>query len=209
LDGLVWDRLAERGAVPDTTLCAARSWWNGVFWAVHPAREGAAGTNFVNCGDATLVQVWTDTTIARLTALAAAPGLPDTIQGLLTASGSPASGEVIDDTGVTWRLRRPNGRPAIPVMGVNGPLDQYASQVAEVVVETLIGADAATARIIVPSDDIAVATVVVAHELIWDITEALVTSGTVEPARSLTTAQAADEALVDLLFVQVNGAKST
>jgi hypothetical protein len=51
LDGLVWDRLALTDAIPDTTLCAARPWWNGAFWAVYPPRDGAAGTNFVDCGD--------------------------------------------------------------------------------------------------------------------------------------------------------------
>lgn len=209
LDGLLWDRLALRRAVPETTLCEARPWWNGAFWAVYPPREGAAGTNFVDCGAATLVQVWTTTTIARLTALAAAPGLPDAIRGLLHTGGTAPSGEVVDATGVTWPLRRPDGRPAIPVMGANGPLDQFASQLADSVAEALVSDDTAAARATVPCDDTTVATVVVAHELIWNITEALVASGTVNLARSLTTPHTADEAAVDLLFAQVNDAAST
>jgi hypothetical protein len=209
LDGLLWDRLALRGAAPTTTLDPARPWWNGAFWAVYPPRESAAGTNFVDCGDATLVQVWTTTTVARLTALAAAPGLPDAVRGLLDSAGTAPSGEVVDATGVIWPLRRPDGRPAIPVMGTNGPLDHFAGQLADAVAEALVGDDASAARAIVPCDDARVATVVTAHELIWDITEGLVASGAVGLARSLTTSRTADEAPIDLLYAQVNDAAST
>jgi hypothetical protein len=209
LDGLVWDRLASRGAVPDTTLCAERPWWNGAFWAVYPPRDDAGGTNFVDCGDVTLVQVWTTTTVARLTALAAATGLPAAIRGLLDTGGTAPAGEVVDATGVTWPLRRPDGRPAIPVLGPDEPMDQFARQLADVVAEGIVGDEAASTRALVPCDDVRVATVILAHELIWSITEALVASGTVDLARSLTTPHTGKDVPVDLLFVQANQATST
>jgi hypothetical protein len=157
LDGLLWDRLALTGAVPETRLSDAHPWWNGAFWAVYPPREGAAGTNFVDCDNATLVQVWTTATIARLDALAASEALPDTIRGLLDPAGTAAAGEVVDAAGVRWPLRRPDGRPAIPIVGVNGPLDHLGTQVANVVAEAIVGTDTdtdtAAARAMVPCDD--------------------------------------------------------
>jgi hypothetical protein len=209
LDGSLWNRLALRGAVPDTTLCDARPWWNGAFWAVYPPRESAAGTNLVGCGDAQLVQVWTTTTTARLDALARAAGLTDTVRALLDPAGAEHSGKVVDVTGVTWPLRRPDGRPAIPVVGVNGPLDRIASRIADIVAEALIGTDMATVRAMVPCDDAKTAAVVVAHELIWDITEALVASGAVDLPPSLRNAHTTDEIPVDLLFIKANDAAST
>jgi hypothetical protein len=206
LDGLFWDRLACRGAVPDTTLSRARPWWNGAFWAVYPARDSAAGTNFVDCGTATLVQVWTTATVARLAALATAAQLPDVVRGLVDTTGAVSSSEVIDATGVTWRLRRPNGRPAIPVVGINGPLDQIASQLADAVADALAGNDAAGARAIVPCDDVAIATAVVAHELIWDITEGLIADRALAPPASLMASRTGDEAPTELLFASVHNA---
>lgn len=205
LDGLLWDRLLRGGAVPETALCEARPWWNGAFWAVHPARPSAAGTNFVPCGDATLVQVWTESTLARLTALATVPGLSKVVGGLVQTDASATSGEVVDSTGVTWRLRRPDGRAAIPVLGGDGPLDALAGPLADVVTEALVGEEAAPARALVPGDDPRVATVVIAHELIWDVTEALVASGTVALAQSLSTVRPAGDALLDLLYLEITG----
>jgi hypothetical protein len=117
-----------------------------------------------------------------------------------------SSSEVIDATGVTWRLRRPNGRPAIPVVGINGPLDQVASQLADAVADALAGNDAADARATVPCDDVAVATVVVAHELIWDITEGLIADRALDPPASLMASRTGDEAPTELLFARIHNA---
>jgi hypothetical protein len=54
-----------------------------------------------------------------------------------------------------------------------------------------------------------IATVVLAHELLWSITDALLASGTVDLARSLTAARADEETPVDLLFIQVKQKTST
>ncbi|HLL67396.1 MAG TPA: hypothetical protein VK453_17060 [Micromonosporaceae bacterium] len=209
LDELLWERLADVGAVPAVTLSEARPWWNGAFWAVHPGRDGAAGTNFVPCGGVTLVQVWTTATVARLNALTAAPGLRQAVRGLVGGGGTPADAggaedPVVDGTGVTWRLRRRDGRPALPVVGVDGPVDRIAGVLADTVAKALIGEEAATARAIAPGADAAIATVVVAHELIWEITAVLSRSGVIAVPPSLGAPHADTGPPVDLLYARVN-----
>ena len=179
LDGLLWHHLDAIGALPDTTLSADRPWWNGAFWAVYPPRADAAGTNFVACGPATLVMVWTAATLDRLDALAAAPGLRPAILGLLSNDPAGPHG-ITDGTGRYWRLRQPDGRPAVPVLGVDGRADRIAERVAGQVATELTGIQVAGTAAHVPGDT-AVRTVIVAHELIWQITEALVASGAVRP----------------------------
>jgi hypothetical protein len=53
-------------------------------------------------------------------------------------------------------------------------LDDLAHQVAEPVAALLVGGATDTARNFVPTDNRAVATVVVAHELIWEVMEQLI-----------------------------------
>jgi hypothetical protein len=168
LDGLLWDRLAMREMVPDTTLPS--------------------------------------TTAARLAALASASGLPDVVHGLLDAAAATGASQVVDDTGVTWSFRRQDGRAAIPVVGAGGPPDEIAGHMADIVADAVAGDDTAAARAAVPCDDVAVATVIVVHELIWDITEALIASRSVEPVPSPTTSHTAP---IDLLFVQLHDGAST
>jgi hypothetical protein len=203
LDGLLWDHIAATGALPDTTLSADRPWWNGAFWAVYPPREDAAGTNFVDCGAATLVMVWTGATLDRLDALAAAPGLRRAVLGLLSNDPAAHTGEIADGTGRPWRLRLPDGRSAVPILGIDGRTDRIADRLAEQVATAVTGAEvrAATAR--VPGDE-AVATVIVAHELIWHITEALIASGAVAlPA--CVSGPGPDDTPTELLFLLVSG----
>ncbi|GIF45889.1 hypothetical protein DFJ67_5324 [Asanoa ferruginea] len=66
-------------------------------------------------------------------------------------------------------------RPVIPVVGDGGELDRLAGSVADQVAEALTGPAIAA----LPIDDARVATVVVAHELIWDITDALIDAGAI------------------------------
>jgi len=180
LDGLLWHHLAADGALPDTTLSADRPWWNGAFWAVYPPRADAAGTNFVGCGPATLVMVWTAATLDRLDALAATPGLRPAVLGLLSDDPDVHNGQIIDGTGRSWRLRRPDGRPAVPILGIDGRLDRLADDLAGQVATELTGTEVRAVTALVPGDS-AVSTVIVSHELIWHITEALVASGAVAP----------------------------
>ena len=174
LDLVLWEPLTRAGAVPDTALTAERPWWNGAFWAIYPPREGSAGTNFLDCGNGiTLVMVWSDETAAALRAFASIPGIREALRGLpqprVDRKGADRSA-----TGRRCRLRQPDGLPAPPIVGTGGALDDLAHQVAEPVAALLLGDATDTARNFVPTDNRAVATVVVAHELIWEVMEQLI-----------------------------------
>jgi hypothetical protein len=203
LDGLLWHHLDATGALPDTALSADRPWWNGAFWAVYPPRDDAAGTNFVDCGRATLVMVWTGATLDRLEALAAAPGLRPAVLDLLSDDAGADAGGVVDGTGRSWRLRQPDGRPAVPVLGVDGRADRIADRLAEQLATALAGSEVASAGALVAADA-AVATVIVAHELIWQITEALIASGAVTPPACVAGSRP-DDTPTELLFLLARG----
>ncbi|MDT0347205.1 hypothetical protein [Streptomyces litchfieldiae] len=199
LDGLLWDRLA----VPDTALSPQRPWWNGAFWALHPAREGAAGTNFVDCDGATLTLVWTPATTDRLAALADAPGLRAAARSL-TGHGHPdRPAGVTDRNGRTWRLRRPDGRPALPVVGTGGPLDRHARRLADRAADALSGPEATAAGALV-SPDHRIATVVIAHEFIWDVAHHLTAAGACPLPPAMRRPPAEADTLLDLLFLRVD-----
>jgi hypothetical protein len=200
LDGLLWHRLAARGGLPDTALTPQRPWWNGAFWAVHPARAGAAGTNFVRCGGPTLTLVWTDATTRPLAALAAAPGVRAAVRDLVAGGSGGHDGRVTDADGREWRLRRPDGRPALPVLGTGGPVDAHADRLAGAVADALAGPDASAARGAVPGGGPAAA-VVVAHEFIWEVAHRLTASGACPPPAALSGAAADPAALAQLLFL--------
>ncbi|WP_133061497.1 hypothetical protein [Streptosporangium minutum] len=188
LDLLLWHQLRAEGAVPDTALTAERPWWNGAFWAVHPPRAGSSGTNFYRLAeDLTLVAVWSDATLHRLHDLATTPRLGEALRDRHVTA-------VTDSEGRRWRVRLDDGRSAIPLVGVGDVLDELASAVAAPVSAFLLSRACQETYRYVSTDDRTVATVVIAHELIWEITEQLI-------ARGSCTRAPQDEELTDLLFL--------
>ncbi|MEV4181594.1 hypothetical protein AB0J28_09120 [Streptosporangium canum] len=176
LDLVLWRQLRAEEAVPDTALTAERPWWNGAFWAIHPPRAGSSGTNFYRfADDLTLVTVWSDETLSRLHTFAATPGTAEALRDHHVSS-------VTDSEGHRWRLRLDDGRSAIPLVGVGDVLDELATAVATPVSAFLMSRASEEAYGYVPADDRAVATVVISHELIWEITEQLIARGACMPA---------------------------
>ncbi|WP_144070102.1 hypothetical protein [Nonomuraea indica] len=191
LDLLLWHQLRAGDAVPDTELTAERRWWNGAFWALYPPRLGGSGTNFYRfAADLTLVTVWSDSTLNRLHTMASTPGLAEAMQDQDVTS-------VTDSQGHRWRVRFDDGRPAIPLVGMNDVLDALAAAVARPVSVFLLSHDIEEAHRAIASDDRGVATVIVAHELIWEITEQLI-------ARGVCTRAPQGEDLTGLLFLLAN-----
>ncbi|MEV0235090.1 hypothetical protein [Nonomuraea sp. NPDC050786] len=191
LDLLLWQQLRAEAAVPDTSLTAERPWWNGAFWAIHPPRTGGSGTNFHRLGeDLTLVAVWSEATLRRLYDLAATPRLAESLRDRHVTA-------VTDSEGHHWRLRLDDGRSAIPLVGVGDVLDELASAAAAPVSAFLLSSACQEAHPYVSTDDRTVATVVIAHELIWEITEQLI-------ARGACTRAPQGEDLTGLLFLLAN-----
>jgi hypothetical protein len=86
-----------------------------------------------------------------------------------------------------------DGRPAIAILGLGEPPGEFTGQLVDIVAQGLVGGAGAATRLIVPCDDARIATAVLAHELLWSITEVLLASGTVDLARSLTAAFANED----------------
>lgn len=171
LDLLLWRRLRAGDAVPDTTLTAERPWWNGAFWAIHPPRAGGSGTNFYRLAeDLTLVAVWSNATLHRLHDLATTPGMAQALRDRHVSA-------ITDAQGRRRRVRLDDGRSAIPLVGVGDVLDELAAAVAAPVSAFLLSRACQEAHGHVSTDDRAVATVIIAHELIWEITERLIARG--------------------------------
>ncbi|MDF2706009.1 MAG: hypothetical protein K0R62_1661 [Nonomuraea muscovyensis] len=172
LDLLLWQQLRAEDAVPDTALTAERPWWNGAFWAIHPPRAGSSGTNFYRLGeDLTLVAVWSNATLRRLHDFATTPRIAESLRDRHVTA-------VTDSEGHRLRVRLDDGRSAIPLVGVGDVLDELAFAVAAPVSAFLLSRACQEAHRYVSTDDRTVATVIISHELIWEITEQLVARGT-------------------------------
>ena len=178
LDLLLWEPLKAGGLLPDTALTPERPDWNGAFWAIHPPRADSGGTNFLDCGEGvTLVMIWSDATASALDRFAMTPGIRDALRELADDDLAPRSHRGSASSSMPWPLWLPDGRPGLPVVGTRGVLDDLARQVAAPVIAVLAGDGANSARRLVPTQDRAVATVVVAHELIWEVAEQLIATG--------------------------------
>lgn len=158
VDGLLWDRLRAQGLAPATDLSVERPYWNGAFWAIYPAVDGAAGVNELGGDDATLVMVWTDRTAHALRAF----------------SRSEAAQSL---------LRDPIAQDELPVVFVDDrdAIHHSSETIAAAIAETL-RTDRSTDEFFasLPHVDRHQRIVIVAHELIWALIESVVSQGHVE-----------------------------
>lgn len=161
IDGLVWDVLRSGGLLPAGELSVERPYWNGAFWAVYPPRDGAMGTNEIKEPGAGLTMVWTDPTVRAVNRLAETPGL----RPALRAAGRDEA--LVADGGSVWSLD--GGRATIPIVRRReaDPVHAIGSRIAAKIVSALLRD--------IPEGDV----VVVAHELIWNLMDALETAGIV------------------------------
>jgi hypothetical protein len=183
LDGAIWDSLAARGLLPDTTPDAAHPLWRGVFWAISSRKEKAAGVNALRVKDAILFLTWTDSTSAALNKLLEEPNLPGAVSAL--ASGA-TNVKLTDSGGGEWTLAK--DRSAIPIIDMTeaDALFLHTRRIGERLAQTLVGD--AEGRALVssisgasPSDGL----LIVAHELIWAVDDALVADGSLDRPRVL------------------------
>lgn len=164
LDGLIWDVLREWGSVPEVDLTIHEPFWRGTFWALYPGRDGSAGTNEVHFGEARLVAVWDDATADGLARLTADPQL----QGAMGAIRSKTRSVVV------------GGLP-VPVIAATDPVQRASLVMAQTVAASISGAPLlADVGVDVTPED---ATVIVAHEVIWEVSDLLESSGVISPPR--------------------------
>lgn len=165
LDGVIWGLLADRGGIPDVTLGLSSPYWRGVFWALYPGRVGSAGTNELPGEGATLVMVWDDGSAARLGELASNLEMKDGFGSL----DPTASRHVLPEVG------------SVPIVEVGGVLDEVSRDLAQAIVELMPTPEESLARLDEAgvAANVEAATVIVAHEIIWAVTDLFGDSGVV------------------------------
>jgi hypothetical protein len=207
LDGMLWTLLRYRRAVPDTTLTLEQPYWRGAFWALWPPRQASAGTNELRTESARLVMTWTPATVVALDRISTDPALAADVEacgrrvvrGAAEIQSAQLQGTLPGDA---WRV------PAIRT-GVDGPLARAGGRIVLAIEASLAtlgsagGLDAALRGAGVA--DAKVATVVLAHELIWEIAELLVAERKVERPAVALDSTPSPAALGELMFVAVDG----
>lgn len=173
LDGVVWDLLRAREMLPPLELTVETPFWRGSFWACFPGRQGSAGTNEIRENETTLVLVWNDEMAERLAAFSSEPGLRPLLRSIdqtaIGASFAPVTG--------ADRL--------VPVIHPveSDPIHAACLDVAQVVADAI--PDGVGCQDLLEEAEVAASTedasVIVTHELIWDLAELLAESGTLVP----------------------------
>ena len=159
VDGLLWDQLRVHDLVPSTELSIERPFWNGAFWAIYPPVAGGAGVNELTRDDATLIMVWTEATSGALWELAR----------------SEAMEQVLAD---------PTGQTTIPVLVANKSdgLHRHSQNIAETIARAFTTDPQARALLeAIPNADPHQRTLILTHELIWDLMGALLAAGLLPP----------------------------
>jgi hypothetical protein len=191
LDGLLWRRLARRNVLPATRLGIDHPFWRGAFWAVHPERVGAAGTNETEEGRASLVTVWTAELAASLRMTTVIGPVRD------------ACRRVDDEHDGLFA----SGLPVPVVKARRGDLiHRLASRIAAIVARFLL--DPPRGRVLLgllPGVAGEVATVIVAHELIWDLMARCVANRIVPEPSAFASGSPTAEQLRSLMFIKVAG----
>jgi len=183
LDGELWDVLRDKGGVPETSPTVEEPNWRGSFWAAYPGRALSAGTNERRQGPATLVMVWDERTVEHLRQFEDDP----TIGSALAAIESEETSLPV------------TGQRAIPVIrrSVSDPVHRSCRKLAEVVATAI--PSRGDCRQMLSAVGVAAsmsdATVIIAHEVIWESLEALHTLGDGESR---------DEDPFDRLFVRID-----
>ncbi|MFE6612583.1 hypothetical protein [Amycolatopsis sp. NPDC057786] len=196
IDGLVWDLLRSDGLLPSGELSAERPYWNGAFWAVYPPREGAIGTNEVKEAGAGLTMVWTDPTVEALNRLTESPALRPALRA--AGRGDLPRATLVADEGHAWTVVGDGAWPTIPLIRRReaDPIHAIGHRIAAKVVSGL-QRDMPTAGV-----------VVAAHELIWDLMDALEAAGIVRRPAVFGDSQAPVNALGAQMFLVVDDGAS-
>ncbi len=203
LDGLLWDELKARDALPSTDLNLAYPFWRGAFWAIYPERKDAAGTNEISEGNAALVTTWTDHVSKQLKAIAD----PDAIRPFLRAVGEGVHyAGPIDTNGASWELANANGKLLVPVIHQHAgdPIYESGKRIASAVAQALHDDPAGKAILAsVKGATEQEAILIAAHELIWDVIDGVVTAGVVDLPGALGDAPVTPLSLRALVFIRV------
>ena len=185
LDAVLWDRPAIKSRLPATALTVKQPYWRGAFWAMYPERPGSAGRNEIGQDKAKLVMVWADPVVDRLNLFA------ETSEAKALLSRIAAN----PDT----------ARPGFPIIR-DRPGDRLhdpSVAIADAVANALVESDEGRALLkAVPRANEQEALLIMAHELIWDVSEALLEADALSYP-SVLGPDAASAPLTPLLYARI------
>ena len=186
LDGLLWDELRNRETLPATALDLDHPIWRGAFWAIYPQRFGVPGTNEAVLKDSAIVAVWTDRNVTALNKQLASAKASSAVIGPTTATTSVGPLPVVRDK-------------------VDDPIHDAAQRIADATTRALLDTPEGAALLdSIPHASRAQAVVILAHELIWDVTESLVKAGSIVRPAALDADRPTAAQLTQLMFVRVS-----
>lgn len=170
LDGVLWDVLRQRGSLPEVDLTVDEPLWRGALWAVYPGREGSAGTNERTVDNATLVMVWDDESVEALWELESHPGTEQLLKTVQTGKARVSLSPILGDDFV------------VPIITPDDEIHLVSLALAGTVTDAM--PTARECRSLLASADVDAsaeeATVIVAHEMIWEVAARLADSGVVD-----------------------------
>lgn len=185
LDAVLWDRPAIKSRLPQTALTIKQPYWRGAFWAMYPERTGSAGRNEIGIDGIKLVMVWSDPVVDRLNRFAESSEAK-TLLARVAADPDAA-------------------RPGFPVVRdrAGDPLHDPSVAIADAVANALVESHEGRALLkSVPRASEQEALLIMAHELIWDVADALVAAKALRYPAVLGS-RAADAPLTPLLYARV------
>jgi hypothetical protein len=204
LDGKVWNAFGEHDLLPGVTIDKDHPIWAGEVWSVYPKRDFSCGTNIFRRGEVAFVANWSAGILPKLKRLWKNE---EHFNLMLEQIGGPdqVTSEAVLETYAPYGIFDNLGRLTIPVIEQNEENQIYhlSRRIAEILVEEILDRldiDALQARY---GFNNAGQTIIVSyHELMWDLTDALVNLGIIDLPIAFTEPEAATETdLTDLIYI--------
>lgn len=179
LDGLVWEKLEQRGEIHPRQIDTATPFWSGEVWALYAPRSMWAGTNVMSKDGLSLNVTWTEAAIPKMIPFVAdiptLEKLMDDYAALGRVEDSDAK-RVFGDYG----LFSTNGTILVPIIIEDSSQEIYrvSEAIADILVDNLdaaLGVDSLVGQF--GFRDSQQAAVIGYHELMWDLLDILCEKG--------------------------------
>jgi hypothetical protein len=204
LDGKVCNFFGKHGLLPGVTIDKDHPIWAGEVWSVYPKRDFSCGTNSFRRGEMAFVVNWSAGIMPKLRPLWKNEEHLDLMMEQIRKSDQVTS-EAVLETYAPYGIFDNLGQLTIPVIEENEENQIYhlSRRIAEILVEEILDRldiDALQARYGFNTTE---QTIIVSyHELMWDLTDALVDLGIIELPLAFTEPEVAIESdLTDLIYI--------
>jgi hypothetical protein len=181
LDGLVWDKLEQRGEIHPRQVDTTSPFWSGEVWALYSPRNVWAGTNSITDNGLSLNVTWTEAAIPKM--IPFVTSLPTLAKVLddYAAFGRVENSDVFRVFG-DYGLFSADGTILVPIITEDSSQEVYtiSQGIADVILDNLdttLGVDNLVGQF--GFRDRQQAIVIGYHELMWDLLDILREKGLV------------------------------